>query len=245
MTCTCQTVEAVPVIRLCQDHHCYWYGDQRRTSISGVMKRVWPVKPSWDSQDTPDSVKRKVENARERGQQVDEMFSQWVVGNLKVLPPTINGAGRRDDAVERLSALMDWWNSRPFGEVNYVATQKIVHDDELAGTIDLVLNCGEYILDLKNTSSIETTHSLKLGAYADLHQRMHGRKVRVIGDIHVTKKRDEPVKVKFREYELSIALNEWQKVREFWSLVRRKTKAAQNAEIDMEPELETAWRREA
>lgn len=216
MTCRCGTFGNTDGIRFCKDEHRYWNNDVELTSISRVMD-VWPVPPSWKR----DGVNMEViENARDRGETVDALFSSWVIGALKAIPPDT-----RQDAVDRFKALMDWWNGKPFGEVMWLQSQMIVYDDELAGTIDLVVRtqAGIAIYDLKNTSSLESTHSLKLGAYAELYPL---RPVVAIGDIQVTQARGKPVKIQVHEYELSTALSEWRIVREFWNLSQRKSRKA-------------------
>lgn len=208
MNCTCQTVGAPLVVRFCEEHHSYWRGDKRLASVSSVIREVWPVKPSWDGVD-----EAVIANARERGVECDQLFSGWINGTLKEIP-----VGTREDARERFDALRNWWKARP------AMAQEIVADDEIAGTVDLIIvGGGAEIWDIKNTAQIESTYSFQIAAYCDLYERMYGDRPKKGGVIHVTKPKDKPVKVKAVPFNLETALSEWRLMREFYSMVRRKT----------------------
>lgn len=192
--------------------HQYFRGLQELVSVSKVIRETWPVKPSWDGVDPA-----VIENARDRGVEVDTLFSSWINGTLRSIP-----AGTREDAKERFQALMAWWgNSRP-----PTTAQVILADEEIAGTCDLAGNvgamAGAYILDLKNTAAVEKTYSFQLGAYAELYQKQYGALPNV-GVIHVTQAKGKPVSVKLLDFDSSVCVSEWRLLREFWNLVRRKT----------------------
>lgn len=124
MTCVCQTIGAPAEVRLCEEHHVYLRGDRKLKSVSRVIREVWPVKPSWDGVDMA-----VVENARDRGVECDFLFSGWINGTLREIPPNI-----RIDAVDRFKALCAWWS----GRARPAKAQEIIADDELAGMADFL-----------------------------------------------------------------------------------------------------------
>lgn len=214
MNCVCQTIGAPLVVRFCEEHHSYWRGDKRLASVSSVIREVWPVKPSWDGVD-----EAVIANARERGVECDQLFSGWINGTLKEIP-----VGTREDAMERFWALKDWWTAGPaINRIRCVSAQEILADDEIAGTADLVIGDDVEIWDVKNTAQIESTYSFQIAAYCDLYERQWGVRPKRAGVLHVTKPKDKPVKVKAVAFNLETALSEWRLMREFYSMVRRKT----------------------
>jgi len=196
-------------VRFDPDQHRYYRGLQELVSVTKVIRETWPVKPSWDGVD-----QAVIDNARERGVEVDQLFTGWINGTLRSIP-----AGTREDAVERFLELRKWWLAT-HGDAQ-VSAQVILADDEIAGQVDVL---GGFIYDLKNTAQIETTYSMQLGAYADLHEKQFGKLPSGLGVIHVTQAKDKPVKVRLVEFDVMIAVNEWRLLRQFWQMVRRKTK---------------------
>lgn len=189
------------------EHYHVWRGPFRLSSVGRILREVWPVKPSWDQVDP--SV---IENARERGQEVDALFSDWINGTLTQIP-----AGTREDAVARFSALRKWWIDR---DMPAAKAQVLLADDELCGVADVVTG-GIY--DVKNTAQIESTYSLQLGGYADLYEKQHGTLPSSVGVIHVTQPKDKPVSVRLLEFEVMTAVSEWRLLRQMWNLVTRKS----------------------
>jgi hypothetical protein len=194
--------------------HRYFRGLQELASVTKVIRETWPIKPSWDGVDMA-----VVENARDRGIEVDLLFCSWLSGTLTAIP-----LGTRTDALDRFAALRTWWNK--FKVTSVPNTQLILADDEIAGTCDLAVNVNglPWIFDLKNTSQLETTHSIQLGAYGELYRAQYGVLPAGLGVIHVTQPKDKPASVKVFEYEVGTALSDWQLVRQMWNLVRRKGK---------------------
>jgi hypothetical protein len=192
------------------DTHTYRRGLQVLTSVTKVVRETWPVKPSWDGVD-----QAVIDNARDRGVEVDALFSGWINGTLRSIP-----AGTREDAKERFQALRAWWAGSQFTGLPCSA-QVILADDEIAGQSDVIP--GGWILDLKNTAAIESTYSMQLGGYADLYEKQHGRLPSGLGVIHVTQAKDKPVSVKLVQFEVMTAVSEWRLLRQFWGLVQRKS----------------------
>ncbi len=188
------------------EKHTYHRGLVRLESVTSVIRSTWPIKPSWDQVDPA-----VIENARERGVEVDSLFSAWLNGTLDRIP-----AGMREDARDRFLALTEWWSH------GAAKAQVILADDEIAGQADIVLPTAIY--DLKNTAQIESTYSLQLGAYADLYEKEHGRLPDALGVIHVTHPKGKPVSIKVIHFDVAIAVSEWRLLRQFWTLVKRKTK---------------------
>jgi hypothetical protein len=152
MTCTCQTIGAPNEIRFCSDDHAYWLSDKRLTSVSAVIKAIFPT----DYSMVDPAV---LENARIRGERVDKHFTTYVTtGNVTIEP------GERSDVVDRLSRLIDFWDKNGY---NVTSAQKIVHDDTIAGTLDLEIS-DEYIMDLKCVSALQPAYKLQVGAYLSL-----------------------------------------------------------------------------
>ncbi len=188
------------------EKHTYHRGLVRLESVTRVIRETWPIKPSWDQVDPA-----VIENARDRGIVVDELFSAWLNGTLDRIP-----AGTREDARDRFLALTEWWSH------GTAKAQVILADDEIAGQADIVLPTAIY--DLKNTAQIESTYSLQLGAYADLYEKEHGRLPDALGVIHVTHPKGKSVSIKVIHFDVAIAVSEWRLLRQFWTLVKRKTK---------------------
>lgn len=205
MTASQEAVRFDPV------EHRYYRGLQELHSVTKVIREAWPIKPSWDGVDPA-----VIDNARDRGVEVDTLFSGWLNGTLKAIP-----AGTREDAKERFLALVSWWSGLTV--TSKPGAQLLLCDDEIAGTCDVNVNIGglPHVWDLKNTAQIESTYSMQLGAYAELYEKKYGA-LPSVGVIHVTQPKDKPVSVKLVKFDATVAVSEWRLLRQFWGLVRRK-----------------------
>jgi hypothetical protein len=200
---------------MCTPCHKYWRGDKQIASVSSVLRGVWPIRPDY-SKAKPEVI----ENARDRGVAVDELFSAYVNGTLDRIP-----AGTRKDAVRLFHKVRGWWDSHKRKEAR---SQVILADNEIAGTCDILAD--DWIWDLKSTYNVEPTYPLQVAAYGELHFATFGRPVKGLGIIHVTERFPEPKIIKIPMDE---ALQDWMAVRTMWSLVRRRHKK----EFEREAEL--------
>lgn len=174
-------------------------------SVSGLIY-AWPqFKPDY-SQVKPEVL----ENARERGIEVDALFSQYVNGTLDV----IRKGMWRTDAVQLFFKVRRWWDARKHDEAK---AQVILADDEVAGTCDIV--DGDTIYDLKCTSKISSAYHLQLAAYGELHYATFRRPVKKLAIIHITEKFPEP---KIVTVDLVEAMQDWMTMRQFWRMVSRR-----------------------
>lgn len=205
MACTCDSIGADPsVVTFCQACHIYRRGDRRLTSITRMLKSVWPLKPDFSS--APEGV---IESARDRGVEVDQLFSSYLSGTLTAIP-----AGTRQDSAELLMKLIAWWEKQPMRKAE---AQFILADEELAGCVDIMP--PRIIYDLKTTYDLEPTYSLQVGGYCHLHEKQFGELPEECGIIHLTKRFAEP---KLVRYEVMTAVSEFRVMLDFWRLVQRK-----------------------
>lgn len=213
----CACLPTSPVIQFCAEHHAYWLDGRRLTSVTQVIKSTWPIKPDFSAADPA-----VVENASIRGVEVDGLISQWLTGKLDAIP-----ADTREDSVELFQKFTKWWNASEFAGCE-VECQKVVYDDEIAGTIDLMVRrkigrgfltrYHSYILDIKTTYNLEKTYQIQVGAYEDLACCPSAPNyVDHVGIVHLTKRFDEP---KLVMYDTSDCQRYWEATRRMWSVVR-------------------------
>ncbi len=204
--CNCASIGEDPaIVRLCPACHRYWKGDKQLWSVSWLLKRLWPIKPSFDGVN-PEII----ENARERGTEVDRLFSAYVIGALDRIPK-----GTRQDSFSLFSKARRWWDNHKHGEVR---SQVILADDEVAGTCDV--KDDDIIYDLKCTYNIEHTYPLQLAAYGQLHFSTFGRPVKSLNIIHVSERFSEP---KIIKVDLVSTMEEWMIIRQMWKMVQKRT----------------------
>ncbi len=208
-TCSCGSL--LPEVTLCPDHHRYFRGGKQLNSVTKVIKGLWPIKPDF-SRAKPEVL----ENARDRGCVVDDLFSAYVNGSLERIP-----RGTRDDAVQLFFKVRRWWDGRKHGDVR---SQVILADDEIAGTCDVLDD--DCIYDLKSTYNIEITYPIQLAAYAELHFATYQRPAKQLAIIHVTERFPEPKIIKI---DLTETLRDWMTMREMWRLVQKR---AGNRELE-------------
>ena len=188
--CQCCTIGAPKEIRFCDadGHHKYWFGDRELTSVSKVIRTVYPTDYS-----AVDPV--VLETARVRGVAVDEYFSAYLTtGEVTVMP------GEREDVLDRLDRLIDWWEKS--GMVAREVQATVFHEgDGVAGTFDI--GTEELIVDLKNVSALNQSYILQLGAYLTMDKQQFPLRSPAI--LHVTKD-----KVKLVPYEAKKCKQAWQ-----------------------------------
>ncbi len=191
-------------VRFCAEHHRYHRGPKQLVSVSKVLRSTWPIVPDFSA-----AKPEVIENARDRGVVVDQLFSSYVMGGLDRIP-----RGTRQDSVELFFKVRRWWDNRKHGQVQ---SQAILADEEIAGTCD-VLDDDE-IYDLKCTYEIEKTYPLQLAAYGQLHFSTFQKPVKSLNIIHVTKRYAEP---KIIKVDIPSTLQDWMTLREMYRMVQRR-----------------------
>ena len=198
--CCCDTIGAPLVVRPCRVHHIYHFGDRELTSVTQCIKSTWPIPPDYSKADPA-----VLENARERGVEVDALLTSWLAGELPEIP-----AGVREDTRDLFVKLTDWWTIE-----DNPRSQVILANDELAGTADIITDNAVY--DLKTTYNLEPTYSLQVGGYVCLYEAEHGRLPERCGIIHLTKRQ----KPKLIEFEPLVVAGEFRVVYDMYKLVNR------------------------
>lgn len=199
--CCCDTLSST-VVR-CEEHHRYFRDGKELTSVTKVLKSTWPVKPDFSRADPA-----VIENARDRGKEVDALFSSYVNGTLWIVP-----MGTRRDSWELLDRLIKWWDRLGVK----AQAQVILADDEVAGTCDI--KPPSIIWDLKCTYNIEATYPVQLGMYAILDSHATGKLPGELGIIHCTERFKEP---KLIDVPMSDAMHDAEIVRQMYRLVSRR-----------------------
>lgn len=209
VTCDHATIGADPsIVRFYECCHSYYRGDRRLTSVTSVLKSTWPEKPDFSA--APDGV---IESARERGTEVDALFSAWLAGTLDAIP-----AGTREDSKDLLLKLIPWWQETDYREAR---AQIVLADDEIAGTADIVTESA--VFDLKTTYNLEPTYRLQVGGYCHLYEAEYGELPETCGIIHLTKRFPEP---KCIVYDPVTVVSEFRVVLTMWRLTQRLTRKA-------------------
>jgi hypothetical protein len=144
-----------------------------------------------------------LENARERGVQADELFCGYITGALSEIP-----AGMRQDSVELVWKLTDWWGSKKRGKP---VVQHIVHDSEIAGRFDFW--CDGVLYDLKCVHTLRKHYPIQVAAYGSLSDL----EIEEMMLVHVTERFAKP---KLVTVPLS-ADADWHTVRKAWELQQR------------------------
>lgn len=198
----CQIVSAE--LSFCADHHRYSLNGKRLWGVTSVIKDVLP--PQYDKV-PPETL----EYARERGIIVDALVTDYVLGKEPMIPVgSPNDPDLHAESTELFWKFAEWWNKQGFRNVE---AQAIVHDDEVAGMLDLRVDGVVY--DLKTVSKLMPSHFLQVGAYIRLG-RNEGRATE--GQlIHLTKRFKAP---KIVPVPLDWVVD-WETVRDFWRLKRR------------------------
>lgn len=172
--CPCYTIEPY-VLRFCEEHHRYWFNDTERYSVSSVL--TWALGDSRAAAEAGGYLDA-FENANRRGVSIDRYFSEYLRAGALDIPDD-----ESEDVKSRMDLLIPWWNDSGFEALE---TQKRVHDDTFAGTLDIYAKDPKghhWILDLKCVSRIKPSYDVQLQAYWGLHEEGADR----LGLIHVEK----------------------------------------------------------
>ncbi len=202
------------IVRYCPDHHRYWRGATKLTSVSRIIRECWPIRKNFE--DAPADV---LEHARERGHRIDKYFSEYLRHGRGRMP-----AGEWIEVRVGVLALVDWWKSEGIGAAQ---AQVTVANASEAGTADAI--AGHVVLELKCVSALEPTYDLQVGAYADLEGTgalREGVLLHCKIDATAGRARVRAVPVALRQ-----AVDDWRCLRDVWRIAeRRNPKKVQEAE---------------
>lgn len=164
--CVCGSIGRTD-LRQCPEHFRIWDGDVRLTSVGRIVRHFFPMDPK-----IPPDV---LENARERGDEVDRLFTEYVDQGFVRVP-----AGTRRDSKDLLVKLVKWFGDQGFTDVQ---TKPVLGRDPVGGVCDFIFDGVLY--ELKSTYNVEATHRLQLGGYMHIGL-MPGRV------LHVTERHATP-----------------------------------------------------
>ena len=188
--------------------HRYW--DETGKELYGVtatIKQMWP-----STNGAPEHV---IENARERGAELDALVTSYLNGTLHAIP-----AGIREDTKELFLKFLDWWGicreARDWGKVT---PQVMLSDGEYAGTCDLLFENGT-IIDIKCKWDLDFQCELQLGGYADLYldNPVNHPAICEVGILHLTKRLAKPKLIMLNEVQ---CVQDWRTIRDMHRLLRR------------------------
>lgn len=148
--CQCGSIGRTD-LRQCPTHFHIWAGDRRLTSVGSIIRVCWPP----PAQLPPADV---LENARDRGAEVDKLFAAYVLGKLTKIP-----AGTRTDARDLFLKLMKWYGRQNFKTVE---VQVLLGGEDYGGVLDFRFD--GIPCDLKATYNVETTAVMQVAGYAAL-----------------------------------------------------------------------------
>lgn len=195
--------------------HVYHIEGRPLTSVTNVIKSVWPNKPTFEH--APAHI---LEHARYRGERVDYWVGEYAKTNGKI--------DIEDDAdiVESVEFFDKWW--RKAGPV-YLDHQRMVWNEDLGvcGKFDLLLSIDgtPVIVDTKRTHNEEQTWPVQLGAYRDLYHHMPAGDQFHIADVAVLHihPRFKSGYI-YRKYSTAEAVDAWRHTVGFWKAVQRYAK---------------------
>lgn len=177
------------------EHFRIFNGGRRLTSVGRIIAASFPLDPS-----IPSDV---LENARDRGQEADQLFADWLRGKLDRMP-----IGTRKDSEALFRKLVRWFQGQSFSTV---AVQVVLGCEDYGGVLDLRLDGAP--TDLKATYNIEHTARLQVAAYDDLCGA--GQRGQIL---HVTERYDVPRLVPLTQQDY----DDWRLLRDHWRMSTRR-----------------------
>src|SRR3990167_9140998 len=141
--CVCGSIGASG-IRQCPEHFHIWNGDRRLASVGRIIRETWPPPASLPPPDV-------LENARDRGEQVDRLFAAYVRGQLRSIP-----VGTRLDARDLFFKLQEWYDKQNFRAAQ---VQVLLGSEEHGGVLDFRFDGVP--VDLKATYEVSDTHIMQ------------------------------------------------------------------------------------
>lgn len=194
----------------CETHHSIWRGTTQLPAVTRIIKACWPQEPcrecEWPmySKHRPScSVKERIQNACERGIEVNALFDRYVLGYLDVIP-----IHTRLDSQDLFWKLVDWFDAQHFRRVE---VQVVLGNADYGGVLDYRFDGIPY--ELKCTYDVEQTHIMQAAAYEDLSE---SRESAVI--LHCTERYREPRVRRIRREDK----NDWLQTLEYWRMLQRR-----------------------
>lgn len=209
MICTCHDIRVKDELHFAECHHRFWLNDKELPSVTKILKSCWPVKPDFSAADPA-----VLENARQRGAELDSLLSAYVAGKLDRIP-----AGTREDTKELFLKAQPWFDDAmsKFG----LRSQVVVNDGKVAGILDFCADGPVVILDLKGVHTLEAYYEIQVGGYIDLYERQYKRLVEIAGILHITARFSRPLWVPL---DVDECRRDWRIVRETWEMAQRRLK---------------------
>jgi hypothetical protein len=205
MNCLCGSV--LPETVLCSEHHKYFQSGRELAAVSRVLRSCWPVKSSFADVD-----RAVVENARDRGVEVDALLSRYAEGKLDKVP-----AGTREDAKELFFKAKEWVDAAL--KAGPIRSQVILSAGGIAGMCDFIV-AGPMIVDLKATYDIEAYYPIQLGLYGLLYEEQHRQAVEGLGILHVTARLAKP---RWIPLDVDECKRDAKLIRDTWMMAQRRT----------------------
>ncbi len=196
-TCQCGSIGRTD-LRQCPEHWHIWRGDVRLTSVGRIVATSFPLDSS-----IPPAV---LENAKERGAEVDRLFGQYVMGKLERIP-----AGTRTDSRDLLLKLIRWFEKQKELNIGQVEPQVLLGGEDHGGVVDFMFDGVP--VDLKCTYNVEVSARMQIAGYEAL-----SRKAGYI--LHVTERNAAARLIPLADQDR----DDWQIVLEHWRMLRRRGK---------------------
>jgi hypothetical protein len=214
MICYCSSFEKPDgKLRFCADHHRFFIDDRELPSVTKVLKACWPVKPNFAA--APPDV---LENARQRGSDLDALCSAYVAGTLDRIPK-----GTREDVKELFLKAQPWFDEAL--KTGPLKTQERLTDGNIAGITDFT--GAAIVFDLKGTYDIEPYYPVQVGGYIQLYEAQYQRKVEAAGILHVTARLTKPRWIPLDPEE---CLTDWKILRRTWEMAQRRLRPLEAVE---------------
>lgn len=195
MSCECGSIGRTD-LRQCPEHFHLWLGDKRLASIGSIIRQVWPPPAS----PPPPEV---LENARDRGSEVDKLFADYVRGTLTAIP-----AGTRQDARALFLKLQKWYDAQNFRKAE---VQVLLGDTDHGGVLDFAFD--GIPVDLKCTYNVEQTAIMQVAGYS----KLYGAEGMIL---HVTERFPTPKLVKLGRADF----DDWETMLAHWRMLTRRLK---------------------
>lgn len=208
-TCQCGSIGRTD-LRQCPEHFHLWDGDRRLTSVRRIIEMCWPQKPcqcgatSYKTHKPDCEVYARILNAQERGKEVEDLFTQYVMERRLRIP----SGSKRQDAVALVRKLCAWFDDNDFQDVR---CQVVVGSGDHGGVADFVFD--DHVFELKATYALEETHIMQCTGYATL--------LNTNGSVlHVTERYPT-----VREREISGQdASDWAIMLNYWRMLQRRIK---------------------
>ncbi len=199
-------------LRQCEEHHHIWRSDKRMVSIGRIIREAYPQKPCSSCQLPMFSdhrpgcpVKDAVDNARCRGDEVDQLLASYINGTLHSIPA---GSVRQDSAALFLKAKR-WFDKQHFKQAE---AQLLLADDEVGGVCDFRFD--GMLVDLKCTYDVSDTHELQVGGYAALDSAWTATAI-----LHVTERYAEARLILLSSADICA---DFETLRQCWKMIQRR-----------------------